>query len=366
MHLLPLLTLAPFVSAQYFSAGWQPGQPIHATHDAAAPAYTPGAEAPPLVDKAAQPKSLSELFSINTLLTLPPVASVFESFGVNITERVALNKVIPWDERIPLITDENYQDLIVNEPLIEEEKERVWIVVISVTAAKQDGISKYLDQIFDSAYNTTLEKDDLPNVRWGRINYLDVTYLTTKWNVWQAPYLMIITDRGQSLRFYQPHAIRLRDYAVRDFLLNEHWKNTPKWESRYAPGGDREWIMHFFATYLAKIYNIVVIIPRWLLFVLTGAVGSVILNILHRPSKKQAARNAPAKPPTTSTQPTTDKPAASVPAPTPAPAPAPAPPSEAKVKSEPVDNKAAAATTITPARAATPKRNGRKGKGKKQ
>jgi hypothetical protein len=55
----------------------------------------------------------------------------------------------------------------------------------SVTAAKHDSISKYMDQVFDSAFNETLHANDLPNVRWGRINYLDVTYLTTKWNVWQ-------------------------------------------------------------------------------------------------------------------------------------------------------------------------------------
>ena len=59
-------------------------------------------------------------------------------------------------------------------------------MVSSVTAAQQDGISKYMDQVFDSAYNETLHENDLPNVRWGRIDYLNVTYLTTKWNVWQC------------------------------------------------------------------------------------------------------------------------------------------------------------------------------------
>ena len=30
----------------------------------------------------------------------------------------------------------------------------------------------------------TLIENDLPNVRWGRIDYMSVTYLTTKWAVW--------------------------------------------------------------------------------------------------------------------------------------------------------------------------------------
>lgn len=129
----------------------------------------------------------------------------------------------------------------------------------SVTAAKQDGISKFLDQVFDSAYNETIHADDLPNVRWGRIDYLNVTHITTKWNLWQyvlthsspngglttcfffyrPPYLVILSDRGQSLRFYPAHQLRLRDGALRDFLLEEGWKTTPVWQSRYAPGGDR-------------------------------------------------------------------------------------------------------------------------------
>src|ERR1700691_83799 len=54
----------------------------------------------------------------------------------------------------------------------------------TVTSSGQEGVSKYVDQVFDSAFNLTQEAGDLPNVRWGRINYLNVTKLTTKWNVW--------------------------------------------------------------------------------------------------------------------------------------------------------------------------------------
>lgn len=36
-----------------------------------------------------------------------------------------------WDERIQLITDDNYQDLIVNEQLSpKEEKDRAWVVIM--------------------------------------------------------------------------------------------------------------------------------------------------------------------------------------------------------------------------------------------
>ena len=52
-------------------------------------------------------------------------------------------------------------------------------------AGQQSGISKVLDEKFDEAYNITKNENDIPDVKWGRIDYFDVTYLTTKWNIWQ-------------------------------------------------------------------------------------------------------------------------------------------------------------------------------------
>jgi hypothetical protein len=132
MRLLPLLALPPLVAAQYFSAGWQPGQPAPESQSPPAPTYTPSPQSS---------KGLSDLFSLNTLLTLPPVASLFDRFGINITERVALSTADLWDERIPLITDSNYNDLIVNESLTEEEEEnRVWLLVMYVLCTSFLGI----------------------------------------------------------------------------------------------------------------------------------------------------------------------------------------------------------------------------------
>jgi len=126
---LGLLACTLFVNAQYLSEGWKPGQT--ATDAAPAdPTYTPVETQP----KQSKPLRLSQLFDINKLLTSDPAVAVFSKFGINITERVQLafsNKL--WDERIPLITDHNYKDIIVNEQLTEqEEKDRVWMVVMYV------------------------------------------------------------------------------------------------------------------------------------------------------------------------------------------------------------------------------------------
>lgn len=54
------------------------------------------------------------------------------------------------------------------------------------TAGQPEGVSKFVDQSFDATYNYTLEKGDLEHVRFGRIDYLDVTAITTKWAVWSC------------------------------------------------------------------------------------------------------------------------------------------------------------------------------------
>jgi hypothetical protein len=63
-----------------------------------------------------------------------------------------------------------------------------WRITLSSTTLgqqQQGGISKLVDRQFDAAFNESMIEADLPNVRWGRIDYLNVTYITTKWNIWQ-------------------------------------------------------------------------------------------------------------------------------------------------------------------------------------
>ena|SRR6266404_3049555 len=120
------LTLAPPSSAQYFSAGWAPGQAV--------PTVTP--DIPPFDPKTTSlppPREGESRFSLSYLLSTGPVAQVFNRFGINITERLeaAKNNSEIWDNRVPLVTDDNYHDLIVNEVLTEEEeKSRVWLLIM--------------------------------------------------------------------------------------------------------------------------------------------------------------------------------------------------------------------------------------------
>ena len=56
--------------------------------------------------------------------------------------------------------------------------------------------------------------------------------------------------------------------------------------------------MHIFATYLKKLYDAMILVPRWILFIITGGIGSILINFLHRPSKKQSRSAVPGAPTT--------------------------------------------------------------------
>lgn len=120
--------------AQYFSDGWLPGQ--ETTEQVPPPEFTPGvtpgsSEGIPVAQESFSWSSLS----LTKVLESSPVSSLFNKFGVNISQQLELAKARAdvWDSRIPLITDDNYEDIIVNEELTpEEEEKRVWFVVMCV------------------------------------------------------------------------------------------------------------------------------------------------------------------------------------------------------------------------------------------
>ncbi|KAH8988479.1 hypothetical protein EDB92DRAFT_1870815 [Lactarius akahatsu] len=274
------LTLVAPSGAQYFSAGWTPGQAVPTVTPDASSFEPKATSLPPLREGESR-------FSLSYLLSTGPAAQLFDRLGINITERLeaAKNNSEIWDGRVPLVTDDNYNDLIVNEVLTEEEeKSRVWLLIVTASSAQGSGISL-----------TTC-----PYVRWGRVDYMNVTYITTKWAVWNAPMVLAISDRGQTLRFWRSTQIRLKSEYLREFLKSGMWEHTPPWQSSFAPGGNRESVMEWQAIIMTKYYNIIRVVPRWALYILTGLVGSFIMNFAHNRGGKPPAPKA--KPITTATE----------------------------------------------------------------
>lgn len=118
-------------TAQYFSAGWSPGQKAKPAADSPAKAYVPGQSSVASESASAAIPSATATSFLGKLLTSKPAEALFSSFGVNISER--LNEKL-WDERVQLITDDNYHDVIVNERLTaQQERDRVWVIIMYAT-----------------------------------------------------------------------------------------------------------------------------------------------------------------------------------------------------------------------------------------
>jgi len=132
-----LFSFSTSVYAQYYSAGWQPGQKVVRedvdTRDWA-PGDSPEGSPPPPVDTGVAPPAETP-FHWSKILTEGPIGNALLKVGLNYTaarEEAERRKANMWDKRIPLITDENYESLIVNETFSseEEEKERVWFLIV--------------------------------------------------------------------------------------------------------------------------------------------------------------------------------------------------------------------------------------------
>lgn len=283
------IALAVLVPASHaYTAGWQPGQPItrYLTSTASAPHAVPTAASDVPVEPV-KPWSWKDMkFGLEDFLTSKPVAHALNRVGFNVSEQLAAARAgVPprFAAGIPLITDNDYESIIHNETFVseQEENDRVWALIVTVGPA--DPVSDYYDKVFNGAHNLTLEAGDMQNVRWGRIDYIAVTEITTRWIIWKSPMLVIAKDRGRTLRFYRSGNLKQvnRPDLLRDFLLSEKYEETPPWSGPWSPTGNRAPALRTFSKWAAYFYNWLAVTPRWLLLLVTGTIASTAMKFMH-------------------------------------------------------------------------------------
>lgn len=131
-------------SLGYLSEGWQPGQAATKAaslgsgyNPKATPTGRPSLFDASKKDEEQDDKPKSSPFDLSSYLEKQPIRGILERLGVNITDRLASARETAakgiWNKEIPLITDANYKDMIVNENMTElEAAERVWFLVMYV------------------------------------------------------------------------------------------------------------------------------------------------------------------------------------------------------------------------------------------
>lgn len=63
----------------------------------------------------------------------------------------------------------------------------------------------------------------------------------------------------------------------------------------------REFVMEWQAIVFTKSYNIVRVFPRWSLYIISGVLGTLIMNLFHRGGNPESAKTDPVSDNTQST-----------------------------------------------------------------
>ncbi|KZT62945.1 hypothetical protein CALCODRAFT_489484 [Calocera cornea HHB12733] len=302
------LSALSLANAAYFSQGWKPGQPLptHGIQAGQKPNSVPIADfmKPKMAAEPAPRKSIFELAAYlqemaQDALTSPlrsgPVADLItKTTGVNISEAMEKAKLAQsqskFDPRIQQITDDTWEEIIEYEQLTpEEEDNRAWLILI--TLPERNAVAQFAEDQFVKAFNETMDNgNDLPDIKWGTIDYYNVTVLTTQWMVWKAPLILIASHRGKDLRFFHPTQIKLRE--LHDIMKEELWKSVPPWRSSWGPGGDNAWLLRKIGKGLAVYNDTAGKLPKWVIMMGTGVIGSFVIQFLHSSGKKKD-KNAP-------------------------------------------------------------------------
>lgn len=71
------------------------------------------------------------------------------------------------------------------------------------------------------------------------VRHTDIDFGCGLTNTLRAPMLVILQDRGQTLRFFKPHQIPMNEEMLHEYLKQGAYEHTLPWNSMYGPGGSR-------------------------------------------------------------------------------------------------------------------------------
>jgi hypothetical protein len=95
---------------------------------------------------------------------------------------------------------------------------------------------------------------------------------------------VIAQDRGRTLRFFRAGQMNVDAPVLHRFLREEAYAGVPPWHatSSFAPGGRNEHVLERFARASRWVYERVTVVPRWLFMLVTGTLGTALVQLFHR------------------------------------------------------------------------------------
>ncbi|WVQ93926.1 hypothetical protein IAU59_001004 [Kwoniella sp. CBS 9459] len=184
------------------------------------------------------------------------------------------------EDGVERLTDEDYVRRV--EYLFDGGSEdQVWVVLVH--GRPNDPTSDlYLEAHSKAAKKAKADESlSLSKYRWARIDYIAEWEICTKWLIMRPPYIVFISDKGRTLRFLSPRNVRPDTEVLYEGVTSGNWETVPAWDSRWAPGGDRAFLVEWYIKISSHISKRTSKIPNWLLMAGAGVFGQQILSWLH-------------------------------------------------------------------------------------
>ncbi|KAK8844622.1 hypothetical protein IAR55_006469 [Kwoniella newhampshirensis] len=192
------------------------------------------------------------------------------------TTDVEAQKEADLKDGIVRLTDENIDEVIQG-----GSEDDVWLVLVHglPTELESSKVVEVHKNTSILAKANTLRTE----FKFARLNYVDEWKTCSRWMLFKPPWLVIITDKGEKLRFVRGNQIKTDPEILWTIFEKGNWDTAPLWESEWAKGGNRAWLIELYIDLTARITKYTARIPKWPLMILVSWAGQALLQWLHRP-----------------------------------------------------------------------------------
>ncbi|KLT39489.1 hypothetical protein CC85DRAFT_192889 [Cutaneotrichosporon oleaginosum] len=185
------------------------------------------------------------------------------------------------DAGMTRITDENYAIIF-----SQSRPDDVWVV--AVHGRDDDMMSNaYLETHANASAllkgNATIA-DKAERIKFGRLDWMTDWVLSTRWVLTKPPYIVFVSDSGQTLRFAAPPRLPANGTMLYAVLAEGYWMNLAPWNGSLAPGGDLAYLVEAYISGHQHLSKYTALAPKWIwlaLPVVVTTIGQHIMAWLH-------------------------------------------------------------------------------------
>ncbi|WVR03280.1 hypothetical protein IAU60_000271 [Kwoniella sp. DSM 27419] len=179
------------------------------------------------------------------------------------------------EDGVERLTDDNY----VSEVEQSGDDAQVWVVLVH--GRPEDAASQAFLHAHKEAAQQAKSDPTLQRVKWARLDFITHWQISTRWLLTKPPYLVFISHQGRDLRFLRPIDIRPEGDALFAAIKQGSWADVPIYKSRWAPGGDRAFLLEAYISASSWFSAKTARIPSWVFMLVGGMIVQQTMRWLH-------------------------------------------------------------------------------------